>query len=63
MIYRRGTMERTISATEARAHLRELLRRVLETGEALIITRRVLPQAIVLSLAEYERLKAKAKAE
>ena len=56
-------MERIINATEARAHFGELMRRVVETGEAVIIAHRGRPQAVVLSLAEYERLKAKAKEE
>jgi prevent-host-death family protein len=56
-------MEHIISATEARARLGELIRHAAETGEAVIITRRSRPQAVLLSLAEYERLKANAKEE
>lgn len=51
-------MERTISATEARVHFGELLRRVVEEGQPVIVERGGKPQAVVLSLAEYERLRA-----
>lgn len=50
-------MARTLSATEARARFCELLRRVVEGGETLIIERCGKPHVVVLSIAEYQRLK------
>ena len=51
-------MERVISATEARVRFGELLRRVVHDREAIIVERDGKPQAVVLALEEYERLKA-----
>ena len=51
-------MERVMSATEARIHLGELLRYVAEHNEAVMIERAGKPQAVVLSVQEYERLRA-----
>jgi len=49
-------MERTISATEARVHFGQLMRRVVENGEAVFVERSGKPQVVVISVAEYERL-------
>lgn len=49
-------MSRRYSVAEARAHLPSLLDSV-ERGEEVEITRRGRPVAVVVSLAEYERLK------
>jgi prevent-host-death family protein len=49
-------MERRISATEARVHFGELMRKVCEEGEAYIVERDGKPQVVVLSAADYERL-------
>jgi len=54
-------MERTISATEARVHFGELLRRVVEEGQPIIVERGGKPQVVVLPLAEYKRLRASTK--
>ena len=51
-------MERVMSATEARIHFGELLRYVAEHNEAVMVERDGKPQAIVLSVREYERLRA-----
>jgi prevent-host-death family protein len=51
-------MKHVISATEARIHFGELLRRVVESREAVIVERDGKPQVAVLPLEEYERLKA-----
>src|SRR5262245_4332821 len=53
-----GRMNRVVSATEARVHFGELLRRVVEDEEPVIVERGGKPQAVVLSLASYERLLA-----
>jgi prevent-host-death family protein len=53
-----GTMIRTISATEARVHFGEVLRSVTERGETVIVERGGRPQAVVVSIEEYRRLKA-----
>lgn len=49
---------RSISATEARVHFGELLRRVSESQEAVVVERGGRPLAVVLSVSEYERLRA-----
>ena len=51
-------MERTISATEARIRFGELMRRVVEDRERIIVERGGRPQVVVLSIAEYRRLLA-----
>ncbi len=51
-------MSRTISATEARVHFGELMRRVVGQQETVIVERSGEPQVVILSLAEYERLHA-----
>lgn len=50
-------MTRVMSATEARVHFGELLRRVTEDAETVVVERGGKPQVVVLSLAEYERLR------
>lgn len=49
-------MERTISATEARIHFGELLRRVVEDDETVIVERSGEPQVVVISVDAYKRL-------
>ena len=51
-------MEQTLSATEARVHFGELVRRVTEKGQTVIVERSGIPQIVVLSVAEYRRLQA-----
>jgi prevent-host-death family protein len=48
-------MERTVSATEARIHFGELMRKVVERDETVIIERSGKPQVVVLSFDEYQR--------
>ncbi len=46
----------TLSATEAKRRLLELLRNADERGEEVLITRRGEPTAVILPHDEYERL-------
>ncbi|MGQ9586720.1 MAG: type II toxin-antitoxin system Phd/YefM family antitoxin [Anaerolineae bacterium] len=48
--------QRAVSATEARIRFGELMRRVVETEEPIIVERGGEPHVVVLSVAEYERL-------
>lgn len=48
--------ERVISATEARVHFGEVMRRVAETNEAVIVERGGEPQVVILSVDEYKVL-------
>jgi prevent-host-death family protein len=50
-------MTKTISATEARIHFGEVLRGVTERGETILVERGGKPQAIVMSIDEYDRLR------
>ena len=52
-------MESRMSATEARRHFGELLRRVIEDQTPVIVERGGKPQVVFVSLAEYERLLAR----
>jgi len=49
-------MDRVVSATEARIRFGELMRRVVENGELVIVERGGRPHVVVVSVAEYERL-------
>lgn len=51
------SMERTVSATEARIRFGELMRWVVESQEPVVVERGGKPYVVVLSVAEYERLK------
>ena len=46
-----------ISATEARIRFGELIRRVAEKGEAIIVEKGGKPSVVVISIDEYTRLK------
>ena len=50
-------MTRTISATEARTHFGDVLRGVTERGETILVERGGKPQAVVMSVDEYDRLR------
>lgn len=52
----------SVSATEARVHLGELLRTVSESDAHVAIERGGKPVAVILSQAEYDRLTGKATA-
>jgi len=49
-------MDRVVSATEARIRFGELMRRVVESGEPVIVERGGRAHVVVVSVAEYERL-------
>ena len=51
-------MERTVSATEARINFGKMMRKVSEEQQAIIVERSGQPQIVLISIAEYERLKA-----
>ena len=51
-------MAAQVSATEARVHFGDLLKRVAERRETVIVERSGAPQVAVLPLPEYERLLA-----
>ena len=51
-------MSRTMTATEARVRLGELLQHVTERRTSIVVERGGTPQVIVLPMAEYERLRA-----
>ena len=51
-------MKRTVSATEARIHFGELMRRVVESQEPIIVERGGKPHVVVLSVDQYEDLLA-----
>jgi prevent-host-death family protein len=49
-------MSQKMSATEARIHFGELMRRAVESHEPIIIERGGEPHIVILSVDEYERL-------
>lgn len=49
-------MPTVVSATEARIHFGELLRRVAQSRETVFVERGGRPQVVVLAVPEYERL-------
>ena len=51
-------MKRVVSATEARIHFGELMRRAVEDQEPIIVERGGKPHVVLLSVDEYERLQA-----
>ena len=53
-------MERVIGATLARVHFGEVMRQVVEDDQAIVVERDGKPQVVVLSVSEYERLRAAA---
>jgi prevent-host-death family protein len=54
----RNAMEEVVSATEARIHFGQMMRRVSEEQQAIIVERSGQPQIVLISIEEYERLKA-----
>ncbi len=56
-----GELKRTVTATEARVHFGELLQRVTRDQDTVIVERGGVPQAVVMSVAEYERLRTLGK--
>lgn len=55
--------EKTISATEARVHFGELIRKVKEEKQPYVVERDGEPYVVVLSVEEYERLRIKKQDE
>jgi prevent-host-death family protein len=51
-------MEKVVSATEARIHFGQMMRRVTEEQQAIIVERSGQPQIVLISIEQYERLKA-----
>lgn len=56
-------MQRVMSATEARIHFGELMRRVVEDKETVIVERGGKPWVVVLSVEAYERLRGERSEE
>jgi prevent-host-death family protein len=54
-------MERVVSAAEAQARFGQLLRQVTENRESIVVKRGGRPVAVVIPLAEYERLTQEAE--
>jgi prevent-host-death family protein len=51
-------MERRVSATEARVHFGELMRRVVEQQETVVVEHSGNPRVVVLPVDRYQRLVA-----
>jgi prevent-host-death family protein len=51
-------MEQVISATEARIHFGELMRRAIDARETIIVEKGGKPQVVILSIEQYTQLKA-----
>lgn len=56
-------MERIVSATEARIRFGEMIRRVVDNQETIIVERSGEPQIVLLSLVRYRRIKAAEQAQ
>ena len=52
-------MERVVTATEARVRFGEMMRRVVEDDEAIIVERDGKRQVVLISIDEYDHYKAK----
>lgn len=50
-------MEQTMTATHARIHFGEVLRKVAKGEHRIIVERAGRPQAVILSITEYQQLK------
>ena len=49
-------MHRVVTASEAREQFDELLQRVTEDGQPIVVAHEGKPQAVLISMAEYKRL-------
>ena len=56
-------VERVVTATEARVRFGELMRRVVEEQETVIVERAGKQQVVVLSVTEYEQLRTARRKE
>ena len=54
-------MEKIVSATEARIHFGQMMQRVTEEQQAIIVEKSGQPQIVLISISEYERMKAAAQ--
>jgi len=54
-------MAAVVTATEAKNNLGQLLRRVAENGEEIVIERQGRPRAVIISVEDYARYKAAAE--
>ena len=52
-------MEQVMNATETRVHFGEMLRRVTEHDETIVVEKGGVPRAVVMSIADYRRLMAR----
>jgi prevent-host-death family protein len=53
---REFTMHLVMSAADARIHFGEVIRKVADQGETIVVERAGKPQVVIMSVAEYERL-------
>jgi prevent-host-death family protein len=53
-------MERTISATEARVKFGEVMQRIADSGESVIVERDGVPSVAIISIEDYKRFKGEA---
>lgn len=51
-------MERVVSATEARVHFGEMMRKVVQEQEPIVVERDGKPQIVLISVKQYEQFKA-----
>jgi prevent-host-death family protein len=56
-------VERRITATDARIHFGEVMRRVVERREPVIVERAGKPQVVILSVDTYEQMKVARRGE
>ncbi|MCP4357061.1 MAG: type II toxin-antitoxin system Phd/YefM family antitoxin [Chloroflexi bacterium] len=49
-------MENVVSVTEARIHLGELMRKVVETGQPVVVARAGKPQVVMVSVKKFEQM-------
>jgi prevent-host-death family protein len=51
-------MEKIVNATEAKMHFGKLMRRATEDGEIIIVERSGIPQIVIMSISEFERMRS-----
>lgn len=56
-------MKKVVSATEARIHFGQMMRQVTEEQQTIVVERSGQPQIVIISVVEYERLKAAGSAQ
>jgi prevent-host-death family protein len=50
-------MQKTVTATEAKAKLSELMKWTVKTGDSVVVQSRGYPQVVIVPFAEYEELR------